>query len=79
MILYKIEYDFNEDLYKNHLANNVVAQGYEDMTQVFNQLPTHVIASNFFDAVDRVRASSKVNPYLNISAITPKELGINIL
>jgi len=79
MNLYKIEYNFNEDKYKADLASNTVATGYENLTEVMSSLFTHVLADNFYEAVNKSSRVFVNNPYLSIASIRPTDLDIKIL
>lgn len=74
MILYKIEYDFREDLYKFDSST-------QDMGAIYNQLPTHILAESFLEAVEKAKENTKdiLGNYLSIASVTPKEIGVKIV
>lgn len=78
MNLYKVEYNYNDALHKSDVSANMVEPGFEDMTEVFAELTTHVLAEDFLSAVDKFKSALTPNKYLTINKVEPVELDIRL-
>lgn len=69
MNLYKIEYNFNEKLWKEHKEAGTLPIDWIEIQPKLNSLNTHVEAETFLLAVDKVIKWFGADPYLSIAKL----------